>query len=238
MDKMQVVFVFFGVGVFLGSVGVILKLVVTCYQLERQVTLYENNDQNNERTKEKFRELSHDMKNHMMMIQGFAQRGDCSSIIAYLSSVSEYLCVDNCFVDTGNQAFDMIVNLRMDKAVKMGCIIETRVCIPKDLGMPAFDMNVLFGNLLDNAIEALERVDDKVLDFRVCYEKGMLMICLQNAYDGVWIENHQGVQSRKADRLNHGIGCRNIKKIIKKYGGFQTVRKNDRRFQTNIIIYL
>lgn len=50
--------------------------------------------------------------------------------------------------------------------------------------MTAFDWNIILGNLMDNAIEAAEKSEDRFLQIRIRYQRGMLFIQIRNSYSG------------------------------------------------------
>lgn len=58
----------------------------------------------------------------------------------------------------------MILNHKLAKAEAMSCQIQSQIVIPCQLPVDGYDWNVLFGNLLDNAIEAMEQIKDRFGD--------------------------------------------------------------------------
>ena len=82
-------------------------------------------------------------------------------------------------------------------------------------------MNCILGNLFDNALEALSKVDKKILYFRMVYEKGVVNICLRNMFDGQLRVNEKNqLLSLKQDRKEcHGLGIKNVVETVKKYDG-------------------
>ena len=63
--------------------------------------------------------------------------------------------------------------------------LEVKVKIPEWLHMDTFDLVIIIGNLLDNAIEAARQTDEKYLSFKMTLEKGVLFIDAANSYCGV-----------------------------------------------------
>lgn len=161
------------------------------------------------------------------------------------------------YVDTGNMELDAILNYALDKADKLGCVTETKITVPKITFMNEFDLNILLGNLLDNALEALGKVHEKYLYVGISYNKSMLLIRVKNTYDGVFDRNGGTGKSFKnadlSDKLDedkslqkkfksskegkHGIGLKNIKEVVEKYDGEINVDAGDKYFNVDIILY-
>lgn len=57
-------------------------------------------------------------------------------------------------VDSGNTALDTVLNYMLQRAVDKKIQLNVKVVVPSDLKLSAYDMNIIFGNLLENAIEA------------------------------------------------------------------------------------
>lgn len=62
---------------------------------------------------------------------------------------------------TSNPELDSALNYKLTQAVGVGAQIETTIQIPEKLEMDMFDFNVVLGNLLENAIEGVERAEEK-----------------------------------------------------------------------------
>ncbi len=92
--------------------------------------------------------------------------------------------------------------------------------IPENLELPPLLMTSVLTNLLDNADEALSRVNgDRELSIRMFYAKNVLAITIENTFDGVLLKTGAGIQTRKRDDENHGIGLKNVETQINEQGG-------------------
>ena len=87
-------------------------------------------------------------------------------------------------------------------------------------------MVILLSNLLDNAIEACEKLDcNKVIRLKLVKEKQQMVLSVQNPVAvPVEIKNND-IQTGKGDKKNHGIGLKNIQMVLDKYGGIGRIRK-------------
>ena len=95
------------------------------------------------------------------------------------------------------------------------------------------DVYALFGNILDNAMEAVERLDEpdkRLISLTVRAQDHFLIVSQENYYDGVLELDHGLPVTTKADKRFHGFGMQSIKMLTEKYGG-------DLRLQTSGGIY-
>ena len=86
----------------------------------------------------------------------------------------------------------------------------------------AADLYALFGNALENAIDATEKLDDpqkKQIAFTMRRVGGFYVVQLQN-YTQEQLMFCDGLpQTTKEDKRSHGIGVRSMQMLVKKYGG-------------------
>ena len=92
-----------------------------------------------------------------MMIQSYIDNREYNKAQQYINDMNDYMLVPGQHVSTGNQEMDMILNYMITKAENRGCKVETQIQIPNTKFIETVDLNILLGNLLDNAIEALEK---------------------------------------------------------------------------------
>lgn len=110
--------------------------------------------------------------------------------------------------------------------------------IPCQLPVDGYDWNVLFGNLLDNAIEAMEQIKDRFLEIRIQYDRGILGIQVKNTFDGKVNKQGERLLTRKKQQALHGIGMQNISDVVDKYGGWKSINIDENIFEVQIVLYL
>ena len=103
------------------------------------------------------------------------------------------------------------------------------------------DLYCLFGNIIDNALEAVKSVSEKerrVINLVVKVKNGLLIVQQDNFFDGE-LEFEDGLPvTTKADKNYHGFGMRSIRMIVHKYDGELTTYVKDDIFHLNIIFGL
>ena len=101
------------------------------------------------------------------------------------------------------------------------------------------DMVIIFGNLLDNAIEACQRESEKkYIDLKVFYESGCIMINVINSYDSVINESDGEYITRKENKELHGLGIKSVKKTVNKYNGIMEISSEIYEFMVNVFLFL
>ena len=110
--------------------------------------------------------------------------------------------------------------------------------------MHSFDLNVLIGNLLENAIEAARQTETKYLNVYIALQKGVLKIQIENSYV---TETISEVNKRDGSRIflttkkkkeQHGIGLKNVKKIVELYNGNIDIQTRGNIFSVKLILYM
>jgi sensor histidine kinase regulating citrate/malate metabolism len=93
--------------------------------------------------------------------------------------------------------------------------------IPDKLNIDSFDLNCILGNLFDNVLNALEKVERKIVYFQMVYEKGVINLCVRNSFDGAIKVNadNQLLSLKKDKKEFHGLGIKSVIEIVEKYDG-------------------
>jgi len=169
----------------------------------------------------KSRKVVHDMKNHLLALKKYSQEQDWIGLNDYLNELSEDILDYNYQIWTGNRMLDMILNEKLKEAKdkKIDMQISTEVFAT----LPFTDREIisLFGNLLDNAIEACERITDKNPWIHIKMKKKNLLLYIEiaNALEEMPKQIQKEFASNKKDNGLHGYGMKNIQDIVKKYDG-------------------
>lgn len=186
----------------------------------------------------RIRALKHDMKNHILALQALLQKGDIEEADRYLSSMQDFMTNPSEYITTGNESVDSLLNYKLLRAKEILQTVEARVSIPEKLELHSFDLNVVLGNLLDNAMEAACRTEEKLLRAEISLEKGILYINIRNSCQGVADGKVQCLETTKEDAPNHGIGLGNVRRIVEKYHGEMDLVCENGCMEADIILYI
>jgi signal transduction histidine kinase len=188
---------------------------------------------------EQQRQFRHDMKNRIQILNNIAEHGDISELKKYLSEVEAKHKEYEVFSNTGNLIIDSIINSKLGDAAEKSIRVTASVILPAAIGVNTDDMVVIFGNLLDNAIEASERVKtSKYIDLFVSYEEGCMILRIRNNFDKVKIDKAGDFVTRKEDDALHGIGIKSVKSTVAKYDGIIEFATDGTEFTVDIMIYI
>ncbi len=116
--------------------------------------------------------------------------------------------------------------------------METDIVIPEQMKLHSFDLNVVVGNLLDNAIAASERTEEQFLKLSMRMDKGILFLQVVNSCDGIpeGVCDIQKMAEKSAE--GHGIGLINVRRIVEKYHGEIDMRCDAHRMKTEVMLYM
>ena len=180
-------------------------------QLEKEKHYYDILNKQNQQ----LMAYAHDTKNHLAAIQSLSQDPQIQGYVDKLSNELERY-TQGCH--SGNKLLDVILNRYLLEANERGIRFEYDVKLCNLNSIDDMDLVTILGNLLDNAIEAAEKSEEKVV---------YLETTLRNAYQVILIQNsslppkesHGHLQTSKSDRAIHGFGLNNVSKCLKKYNG-------------------
>lgn len=174
----------------------------------------------------------HDIKNQIAMLGNHVPQEEIQEL---KRAISIY---DTAF-KTGNEALDVLMVEKLmlceSKDIRFDCMAEG-----KNLAfMKQSDIYSLFGNVIDNAIEAADKIGDtekRCISIKVRMEKGMLMIHSENFYEGEIAFKGGLPQTTKRDKRYHGYGMKSIRMITEKYNGYFTMKAENSIFTLNILL--
>ncbi|WP_160560083.1 sensor histidine kinase [Parablautia muri] len=186
----------------------------------------------------RLRALRHDMKNHILALQMLLQKREWEEAGRYLSSMQNFMVNPSEYISTGNESVDSLLNYKLQRANEILDTVEAKISIPEKLMLHSFDLNVVLGNLLDNAIEAAGKTEEKKLKIAINLEKGILFIHIRNSCLGIADGKVGRLETTKEDAPNHGIGLGNVQRIIEKYHGDMELICENGSMETDIIMYI
>ena len=205
---------------------------------KQQTYAYQNQLEVIMESQNRVRALRHDMKNHILALQILVQRKEVEETNKYLDSMKNFMTNPEEYVKTGNDVVDSLLNYKIQKANEVLNEVETKISIPEQLRLRSFDLNVLLGNLLDNAIDASMQTEDKKLKITIKLDKGILFLNICNSCQMIADEKKNFWETTKEDKANHGIGLKNVRRIVEKYHGDITFFYENNIIQTDVMMYV
>lgn len=120
-----------------------------------------------------------------------------------------------------------------------GATIDTKMQIPENMDINSFDLVVVIGNLLDNAIEALSKQEKGNFEVEISYRQGILLINAKNTFKGEIIKRGETlISTKESAKEAHGIGLSNVRRVIDKYDGEMMINTDNQFFSVHIVMYI
>lgn len=183
---------------------------------------------------EKLRSFKHDFSNHMLSLKSYFDSENYNEGNKYLQNLIDEVDLQSDRIDTGNIVIDAIITAKRDLARKKDIRFEISIKIPSNINISSSDCCVIFGNALDNAIEAADKLHvNKYIKVNAAYHNNTLSCKIINST----LPQSDELKTTKSDKENHGIGINNIKKVLEKYKNLYRFEYENNEFVFSFIIY-
>lgn len=180
----------------------------------------------------------HDLKHQITLLKAEA---NSQKSIQYLEEMEQDIRSYEAQNKTGNKVLDAVLTSKslycQNNDISLTCVADGTLL---DF-MAEMDISALFGNVLDNAIESVQKLDDKekrLIHLSVAEQKSFLRIRVENyTEENISFRNGMPVTTKK-DKHLHGFGMKSIQSTVRKYGGSVTTGLRDNWFELRILIPL
>lgn len=209
---------------------------------EQQLDLCSHQAEERELHYLELRRMRHDMKNHLSGILGMVNAGQAKEASDYIQKMLD----DGIGTEageishTGNIVVDSLVNHKYALAIRDGIQFEARVFIPSVLPFQSGHLAIIFGNLLENALEACRKLpqEQRYIILEATYIKEMLQICIKNSSPEESKKDSSGrYLTTKEDSGWHGIGLASVEQALASYNGELLIEHEDGEFRASAVLY-
>lgn len=187
-------------------------------------------------TQKQFKKFKHDFNNFRIGLKAYIKEKDFQGADSYINELDEKFNHGENIVETGNTALDAILNTKIAIAESKGISVSTKIQIPEKMSVEPIDLCIIFGNALDNAIEACERIktcDKKISIMIMCKDAAVFCKVVNTAINGI----NPLFTTSKLDKTNHGFGLENIRTALMKYNAMPTIERTDTEFILKFVIF-
>ncbi|NCC42343.1 MAG: GHKL domain-containing protein [Clostridia bacterium] len=206
--------------------------------LEQRGEAYAHELQLVKKKTQEVRAVRHDLQNHAIVMQELLNQGKFEEAKVYINQFSKVVQSTFSYATSGCTELDSVINYKLDMAARAGVKIDFSLAVPTALGIDPLDINVIIGNLLDNAIEAARYCSDKTISLSIKLDREVLFIVIKNTYDGFIKKDTCGnFMTRKSNSDIHGLGMANIQRTVMKYNGDMKVNTDNNIFSVSIVMY-
>lgn len=195
-----------------------------------------------EKSNGEYMNLMHDMKQYLSAINAMAKNNKNEDILAFLKEIHCNINGMKNVVYSGNKMLNAILlekallaekrklsyQVRIEKTVKTGNISD-------------FDLVGIVGNIIDNALEAADKIEDEEkryiqIEGYLSEEQHFLVFSVKNPIKCIPIWETGNFKTWKNDREKHGIGLQSVKNILRKNGGYMNIEVTEDMFVNTIFL--
>lgn len=198
-------------------------------ELEMQRNYYKDRIRDEERVRSAY----HDMKNHLLLLQ--AQAGNGQEVQKSIQELKDQIQEYENYHHTGNEFLDIIIRDKAKAAQERKIDFSAVISFEAGFFIEPLDISTIFGNALDNAIEASEKLpeDMRLVTVRANRVRNILIIIVENNTASTSIET---TGTTKKDTFAHGFGLSNLKNAVEKYDGQCSTKLENGTFTLKIAI--
>ncbi len=200
--------------------------------LEMQYKNYQLSQENIELINQKY----HDLKHQITLLK---MEANTEKTTQYLEQMEKEIRSYEAQNKTGNKVLDAVLTTKglycQSKGIGLTCVADGTLLN----GMAEMDISALFGNILDNAIESVEKLEapeKRLIHVSVAEQKSFLRIRVENYCEEEIVFKDGMPQTTKKDKRFHGFGMKSIRSTVEKYGGSVTAGVRKHWFELRILI--
>ena len=232
-------------------ISVILTLLILKNKYDKRLSDFQDSVLKKQRDEvqniyQTMRAWRHDYHNHMQTIKAMLSMGKKQELSEYLKKKKKDLDSIDIAIRTGNVSLDAILSSKVSIARKNFIDVNCTAKVPQDLRISDVHLCAIVGNLLDNAIEACEKmaccskkeesVPQRFIRVYIGLFKSQLYISVTNSTCEKYRRRLSELVTSKLGE--HGFGLRRIDKIAEKYDGYVNRKNEPGVFATEVMLPL
>lgn len=205
-------------------------------QLQHQMDYQDANYEKTVHSFKKIKSIIHDTNQQFLYVAECIKQGMTAEASEHIRVTLNK--VEDAYhrVNTGNLVIDALVTNALNIGQANGIAFTTELRLyDTELQIERYDLCVVLGNLLDNAIEASKKIkiaEDRRVSVHIRSSESALFIRVRNQVDREVTDLH----SKKANADYHGFGLTNVRRICEKYGGHMTIETEGRQFENMVVL--
>ena len=203
-------------------------------QAKKQLEMYKTISESFDKQKRK----THEYKNQIVCIESLMSKKQYDKLEEYLKGIYNCWNSELDVINTNNVIVNAILNTKYHEADAKGIAFVFRVNDLSKLNVSDEDVVTILSNLLNNAIEACELCDDnRIIKLKFVKENDLIIIAVKNTFNCDVICEDGNIKSTKTINADeHGMGIKNVLKVIEKYGGSYVIEDQNKEFYFSIVI--
>ena len=189
---------------------------------------------------EETKRAEHDLRHHLATIQSYTAAGEKEKLEEYLSAYIKSLPKNMDLIFCENFAVNSILQYYIGMAKNEDIEVDVSVVVPVATGINDTDLCIIFGNCIENAVEACriaaaDKSDiDRFIKIRSTVKGKMMTIIVANSFNGNIKKEGDRFLSLKHE--GEGVGISSVKAVVEKYGGVAQFETDGNEFRVTIIL--
>ena len=189
-----------------------------------------------EKQNKEVQKLKHDMKHKLHELYNLVENSDGQELSEKIGAMcKEFEQIDEKQY-SDNPIVDSVLRIKFGRAKVRGIKVETSIRIQKQMQLDHGDIGVLYGNLVDNAVEACSKVPEgqRFVKIENKYQSGILLLVITNSKTG---KKNKSLKTTKKDNIRHGHGVQSVRKVVEKYNGTVSFTDKGDIFEVSAMLY-
>ena len=215
----------------------LLKRNTDVLLLQQQIKLSEQYYEDLSLSQQRLKGIRHDMKNHLQSLCWMAARitpksRETEEIQEYLGHLTQDIGEASQILSTGNMGLDAILSLKLGQAREEKITVQSKISVPKEIGLATEDGIIILGNLLDNAMKACREnpKEKRWIHLDIHYIPRTLFIRITNPLPFLQ-------EGEKKQEKGQGFGLKNVRTAVKNYHGVLEIQEEKKCFTVKILLY-
>ena len=183
----------------------------------------------------------HDYRNNILLLQNLLENNDFSHAQDYINELFNNLNSNRLVVTyTGVEIVDAVLNVKKNEADKHNIKMDIRASYPNNCQISKTDICAILGNLIDNAIEACDKITDEEkrnIIVKISYTDNIVIFRIENSIAYNPFDKSKNLETTKVNKKLHGLGLSIVKKALDNYSGDIRQSVNEDVFTTEVILY-
>lgn len=181
------------------------------------------------------RKIRHDFKDNIETINLLMAENTDESIKKakeILTSLNNSIKASTISVYADNVVVNAVVGAKVEEANRNNIKVEVAIDLPREINVESIDLNCVFLNLLNNAIESCKKLPENMerkIVLKSAIQAEYLLVKTENQFVEINVDSKGKIKTTKTDKENHGFGMTLINDIAQKYNGtFETTAENNK----------